>query len=50
MSVQKIRFGRPTCLNSDEEALVVVSEEIEGAHGMSIDVNTLSSELQLFIR
>ena len=40
MSVHRIKFGRPTYLNSDEEALVVASAEIEGAHGSPIDVNT----------
>ena len=50
MTVHKIKVGRPTYLNSDEEALVVASAEIEGAHGLPIDVNTLGSELQLFIR
>ena len=46
----KIKVGRPTYLNSDEEALVVASAEIEGAHGMPIDVNTLASEPQLVIK
>ena len=41
MYVQKVRFGRPTYLNSNEESLVVVSTEIEGDHGMTIDVNKL---------
>ena len=50
MSVQRIIFGSPTYLNSDEEALVVSSAEIEGAHGMPIDVNTLASEPQLVIK
>ena len=50
MSVQKIKVGRPTYLNSDEEALVVALAEIEGAHGLPIDVNTLGAELQLVIR
>ena len=49
MSVQKIKIGRPTYLNSDKEALVVASVDKEGAHGMSIDVNTLAAELQLVI-
>ena len=50
MSVQKIKIGRPTYLNSDKEALVVASAEIEGAHGMPVDVNKLGSELQLIIK
>ena len=50
MSVHKIKKGRPTYLNPDEEALVVVSDEMEGAHGLPIDVNTLGAELQLVIR
>ena len=50
MYVQKIKFGRPTYLNSDEEALVVASAEIEGAHGLTIDVNTLGVKLQLVIK
>ena len=50
MSVQIIKVGRPTYLNSDEEALVVVLAKIEGAHGLPIDVNTLGVELQLVIR
>ena len=41
MSVQKIKVRRPTYLDSDEEALVVASADIEGAHGMPIDVNIL---------
>ena len=41
MYVHIIKVGRPTYLNSDEEALVVVSAEIEGDHGLPIDVNTL---------
>ena len=45
MSVQKNKFGRPTYLNSYEEALVVSLEEIEVAHGLPIDVNTLGAEL-----
>ena len=49
-TVHKIKNGRPTYLNPDEEALVVASAEIEGAHGLPIDVNTLGSELQLVIR
>ena len=50
MTVNKIKIGRPTYLNSDEEALVVALADIEGAHGLPIDVNTLGSELQLVIR
>ena len=50
ITVHKIKIGRPTYLNSDEEALVVVSAEIEGSHGLPIDVNTLGSKLQLVIR
>ena len=45
MSVQKNKVGRPTYLNSDEEALMVASEDIEGAHGLPIDVNTLGADL-----
>ena len=50
ISVQKIKVGRPTYLNRDEEALVVASAEIEGAHGLPIDVSTLGEELQLVIK
>ena len=50
MTVHKTKIGRPTCLNSYEEALVVPPSEIEGAHGLTIDVNTLGSKLQLVIR
>ena len=50
MSVQKIKNGRPTYLNSCKEALVVASAEIEGAHWMLIGVNTLASEMQLVIK
>ena len=50
MSVQKIKVGRPTYLNKDEESLVVALEEIEGAHGFPIGVNTLVAELQLVIK
>ena len=46
----KLKKGRPTYLNPDEEALVVAAAEIEGAHGLPIDVNTLQAELQLVIR
>ena len=50
MSVQNIKVRRPTYLDSDEESLVVASAEIEGARGIPIGVNTLGSELQLFIK
>ena len=50
MSVQKIKVGRPTYLNSDEEALVVASAQIEGDRGLLIDVNALGAELQFFIK
>ena len=50
MSVQKIKVGRPTYLNSYKESLVVASAEIEGAHGFPIDVNKLGAELQFFIK
>ena len=50
MSVQKIKVGRPTYLSSDEEALVLVLAEIEGAHGLPIDVYTLGVELQLVVK
>ena len=50
ISVRRIKVGRPAYLNSDEEALVVMSAEIEGAHGLPIDVNTLGVELQLVIK
>ena len=49
MNVYKIKIGRPTYLNSDEESLVVASAEIEGAHGLPIDVDTLGAKLQLVI-
>ena len=49
MSVHKIKNGRPTYLNPDEEALVVAAAEMESAHGLPIDVNTLGAELQLVI-
>ena len=35
----KIKVGRPTYCNSDEEALVVALAEVEGDHGLPIDVN-----------
>ena len=50
MSVHRIKVGRPTYLNSDEESLVVASVEIEGARGFPIGVNTLGVELQLVIK
>ena len=50
MSVQKNKVGRPTYLNSDEEELVIASSEIEGVHGIPINVNTLGAELQLVIK
>ena len=50
MSVHRIKVGRPTYLNSDDEALVVASAETEGAHRLPIDVNILGGELQLVIR
>ena len=50
MSVHRVKIGRPTYLNSDEETLVVASAEIEGAHGLHIDDNTLGGRLQLVIR
>ena len=37
MTVHKIKNGRPTYLNLDEEALVVASAEMEGAHGLPIE-------------
>ena len=40
MTVHKIKIGRPTYLNTDEEALVVASDNIEGAHELPIDVDT----------
>ena len=49
ITVHRIKVGRPTYLNSDEEALVVASAKIEGANGLPIDVNALGSELQLDI-
>ena len=48
--VQNIKVGRPTYLNSDEEALAVASAEIEGAHGFTIDVSTLGAELHFFMK
>ena len=45
MSIQKIKVVRPTYINSDEEALVLALAEIEGAHGLPIDVNILGAEL-----
>ena len=50
MSVQKLKLGRPTDLNPDEEALVVVLTDIEGDHGLPIDINTLEAKLQLVIK
>ena len=50
MYVQRFKIGRPTYLNPDEEALVVAAANMEGAHGLTIDVNTLGAELQLVIR
>ena len=50
MYVQNIKIGSPTYLNSDEEVLVVASAEIEGDHGLHIDVNTLGGEMKLVIR
>ena len=50
MSVQRIKVGRPTYLNSDEESLVVTSAEIEGAHGLPIYFNTLGFKLKLVIK
>ena len=46
----KIKVGRPTYLNLDEEVLVVASTETEGAHGLHIGVSTLGAELQLVIK
>ena len=45
MYVQNIKAGRPNYLNSDEEDLLVVLAEIEGANGLRIDANTLGAEL-----
>ena len=50
MSVKRIKVGRPTYLNSYEEALVVELAEIEGACGLPIDINTLGVELKLVIK
>ena len=41
ISLQKNKVVRPIYLNSDEKALVVASEYIEGDHRMAIDVNKL---------
>ena len=45
MSFKKIKVGRPTYLNSDEEALMIASEEIEGSHGLPIGFYALGAEL-----
>ena len=50
MSVQNNKVGRPTYLNSDEEALAVASAEIEGYHELPIDVNKLGAKLQHVIK
>ena len=50
MYVQNIKIERPTYLNSDEEALVVASAEIEGSNGFPIDVDTLVAKLKLVIK
>ena len=50
MSVQRIKVGRPTYLNSYEESLVVAAAKIEGSCGLPIDVNTVGVELQLVIK
>ena len=50
VSVQKVKVGRPTYLNSDEGEMVVVSADIEGSHGLPIDANTLVAELQFVIK
>ena len=50
ISVQKVKVGITTYLHSYEEELVVASAEIEGSHGMPIGINTLASELKLFIK
>ena len=50
MSVQRIKVGISTYLNSDEESLVFFLADIEGAHGLPIDFNTLGAELQLVIK
>ena len=42
MYLFKIKVGRSTYLDLDEEALVVASKN---AHGISIDVNTLGAKL-----
>ena len=41
MYVQNNKIRRPTELNTDEESLVVEFSDIEGAHGLTIDVITL---------
>ena len=46
----KSKVGRPTYLTSYEEALVVASSGIEGAHGVPIVVNTLASKFQLVVK
>ena len=50
MTVNRIKVGRPTYLNSDKEALVAASAEIEGSHGLPIDVSTLGAELKFVIK
>ena len=50
MFVQKNKVGRQNYLNSEEEALVVASAEIDISNGLPIDVNTLGSKLHFFIK
>ena len=45
MSVKKIKVGRQTYLNSNEEVLMVASAEIEGAHRLPTDFNKLGAKL-----
>ena len=50
ISVQTIKVGIPTYLNSYEEALVVALAQIKGAHGLPIDFNIVGAKLKFVIK
>ena len=50
LSVKNQKSVVPTYLSLDEEAYVFSEEEIESAHGLSIDTVTIAYELQCVVK
>ena len=49
LSAKNNKVGRPNYLSLDEESLVVVAADIEGAHGLPINTFSISYELQFVL-